>query len=151
PKEELKEIVSYVSLEELYEKSDLISLHTPLLESTYHMIDCNSLAKMKHGVVIINCARGELMSIPDVIEAVESEQIGALGLDVFEKEEGIYHHDLRSDIISNRDMAYLRQFPNVIMTQHMAFYTDTAVNSMVEGSITSLHDFFVNGRSAFAL
>ncbi len=148
-KESLKEMVTYVSLDELYEKSDVISLHTPLLDSTYHMIDKNSIAKMKPGVIIINCARGELMSIPDIIEAVETEKIGALGLDVFEKEEGIYHHDLRSDIISNKDMAYLRQFPNVTMTQHMAFYTDAAVASMVEGSLEALLSFYNKSESSY--
>ncbi len=148
-KENVKEMATYVSLEELYEKSDVISLHTPLLDSTYHMINRDSLAKMKQGVTIINCARGELMSIPDVIDAVESEKIGALGLDVFEKEEGIYHHDLRSDIISNKDMAYLRQFPNVTMTQHMAFYTDAAVASMVEGALLAMKDFYDLGESSY--
>lgn len=151
PKDSLTKMLTYVSLDELYKESDVISLHTPLLDSTYHMIDKNSLKKMKQGVVIINCARGELMSIPDIIEAVESEKIGALGLDVFEKEEGIYHHDLRSDIISNRDMAYLRQFPNVTMTQHMAFYTDAAVRSMVEGALYSLSDFYKKGESMYEI
>ena len=151
PKESLINMVTYVSLNDLYKESDVISLHTPLLDSTYHMINKSSLAKMKQGVVIINCARGELMSIPDIIEAVESEKIGALGLDVFEKEEGIYHHDLRSDIISNRDMAYLRQFPNVTMTQHMAFYTKEAVGSMVEGALCSLHDFYELGETSYEI
>ncbi|MFA9462975.1 MAG: D-isomer specific 2-hydroxyacid dehydrogenase family protein [Velocimicrobium sp.] len=150
-KESLKGRVTYVSLEALYRESDVISLHTPLLDSTYHMIDKDSIAQMKQGVVIINCARGELMSISDVIDAVESEKIGALALDVFEKEDGIYHHDLRSDIISNKDMAYLRQFPNVIMTQHMAFYTDAAVCSMVEGALESLYDLYEKGESEYEL
>lgn len=148
---DIKEKAKYVNLETLYKECDIISLHTPLLDSTYHMIDKEVLAKMKNGVVLINCARGELMNIPDIIEGVESTKIGALGLDVFEKEDGIYHEDRRTDIISNRDMAYLRQFPNVTMTQHMAFYTDAAVSSMVEGAILSLDSFYRTGNSGYEI
>ena len=130
--------VEYTDLETLYVSCDVISLHTPLLESTYHMIDGRALGGMKDGVILINCARGELMDMNDMIRGVEEEKIGGLGLDVFEKEEGIYHRDRRSDIIKNREMAYLRQFPNVIMTQHMAFYTDRAVSSMVRGGLEGI-------------
>ena len=81
------------------------------------------------------------MDIEAVIHGVEEEKIGAVALDVFENENGIYHHDRRTDIIKNREMAYLRQFPNVIMTQHMAFYTQQAVDSMVKCGIESLAAF----------
>lgn len=141
----------YVDLDTLYRSCDVISLHTPLLDSTYHMINKESLEKMKDGVVLINCARGELMQMSDIIEGIETEKIGAVGLDVFEKEDGIYHEDRRTDIISNRDMAYLRQFPNVTMTQHMAFYTDAAVSSMVEGALVSLDSFHNTGKSDYEL
>lgn len=99
------------------------------------------------GVTIINCARGELMNIPDMIRGIETQKIGALALDVFDKEDGIYHENRRDDILSNRDMAYLRQFPNVIMTQHMAFYTDAAVQSMVFCGIEGLCDFAKTGHT----
>ncbi|MGN0352557.1 MAG: NAD(P)-dependent oxidoreductase [Roseburia sp.] len=128
----------YCSLEELYEKSDIISLHVPLATQTRYMINEEAIAKMKKGVVLINCARGELMCLKDVIKGIESEKIGALGLDVIEDEEGIYHEDRRSDIISNQNMAYIRQFPNVTMTQHMAFYTKEAVKSMATGGIRNI-------------
>lgn len=137
----------YVSLDELYQQSDIISLHVPLLDSTYQMISQDSIAKMKNGVILVNCARGELMNIADLIYAIEHEKIGALALDVFEKEEGIYHFDRRTDIIKNRDMAYIRQFPNVIMTQHIAFYTDRAVEEMVVCGVQSLHSF-IKGEKA---
>ncbi|WP_374163547.1 D-isomer specific 2-hydroxyacid dehydrogenase family protein [Arcticibacter sp. MXS-1] len=137
----------YVSLDELYRQSDIISLHVPLFESTAQMINKESIAKMKDGVILVNCARGELMNITDLISAIEHEKIGALALDVFEKEEGIYHFDRRTDIIKNRDMAYIRQFPNVIMTQHIAFYTDTAVGDMVSFGVKSLVSFVQEGRA----
>lgn len=132
---------TYVSLEELYAKSDIISLHLPYNEQTFQMINRESLAKMKKGVLLINCARGELMDIADVIDAIEQEQLGGLALDVFENENGIYHQNHRLNIIKNRDMAYLRQFPNVIMTQHIAFYTQNAVDDMVRCGIESLIAF----------
>ncbi|GFZ29857.1 lactate dehydrogenase [Clostridium zeae] len=147
----VKEKATYVDLDTLYKECDVITLHTPLLESTYHMINDESIKKMKDNVVLINCARGELMNIPALINGIETRKIGALGLDVFENEEGIYHIDRRTDIISNRDMAYLRQFPNVIMTQHMAFYTDAAVRSMVNSAITSLVSFINTGESDYEI
>ena len=124
--------IEYCSLEELYAKSDIISLHTPLSNQTRHM--------MKGGVILINCARGELMCVDDIIEGIETRKIGALGLDVIEHEEGIYHMDRRSDILANRNMAYLRQFPNVTMTQHIAFYTEEAVKSMAESGIVNVRN-----------
>lgn len=131
----------YVSLTELYNKSDIITLHTPLLDSTRFMIGEEAIAQMKPDALLVNCARGELMDIRAVIQAIENERIGGVALDVFADEDGIYHHDRRTDIIKNRDMAYLRQFPNVIMTQHMAFYTAEAVDSMVACGIESLLAF----------
>jgi lactate dehydrogenase-like 2-hydroxyacid dehydrogenase len=138
---------TYVSLEELYARADVISLHIPLFASTIQIINKVSLSKMKDGVILINCSRGELMNIPDLIDAIEHEKIGALGLDVFENEAGIYHFDRRTEIIKNRDMAYIRQFPNVIMTQHMAFYTDAAVQDMVACGINNLVSFITTGTA----
>ncbi len=140
--------VTFVSLDELYSLSDIITLHTALVKETYHMIDQAAIARMKDGVVLINCARGELMDIEAMIEGIETEKIGALGLDVIENEEGIYHRDRRSDILTNRQMAYIRQFPNVTMTHHMAFYTEAAVQSMVEYSIINLVSCVQTGTCA---
>lgn len=147
----IKEIAEYVLLDELYARSDVISLHTPLTDTTRQMINSDSINQMKDGVTLINCSRGELMKIPDIIQGIENEKIGALALDVFEKETGIYHLDRRNDIISNRDMAYLRQFPNVIMTQHIGFYTDAAVNSMVSCALDSIVSLIQKGSSKYQL
>lgn len=130
--------LTYCSLEELYQTCDIISLHIPLSNQTRHMIDRKAISRMKDGVILINCARGELMCMDDVIAGIETQKIGALGLDVIEDEEGIYHQDLRSDILINRNMAYVRQFPNVTMSQHMAFYTQEAVRSMAESGIVNI-------------
>lgn len=138
PKKELESLVQYVSQEEVLRNSDIITFHVPLTDSTYHMVNPDTLTQMKNGVILINTARGELMDTEALIEGIESRKIGALGIDVLENENGIYHRDLRSDIIRNRAMAYLRQFPNVTMTQHIAFYTGEAVAGMVDGGIRSL-------------
>lgn len=135
---EADKLAKYVSIEQLYREADVITLHVPLLPDTYHMINNDTLQKMKKGVILINCARGALTDIKCLIKGIESEQIGALGLDCIEYEEDIVHKDLRTDIFSNRDMAYLRQFKNVIHTQHMAFYTDSAVRSMVHCGVYGL-------------
>ena len=143
---EAAKLGQYVGLDTLYRQSDIITLHTPLLDSTWHMINEWTIAKMKPDVLLINCARGELMDIAAVTRAVEDQKIGGVAMDVFENENEIYHHDRRTDILKNREMAYLRQFPNVIMTQHMAFYTAEAVDSMVKCGIESLIAFH-NGEN----
>lgn len=127
--------VTYVGLDELYAKSDLVTVHIPLMESTRGIIDREAIAKMRDGVVLMNVSRGELMDADALVEGIESEKIGALAMDVFPEEDGIYHVSRTHDILANRNMAYLRQFPNVILTQHIAFYTDIDVDSMVEQGI----------------
>ena len=121
----------YTDLDTLLRTCDVISLHMPLTEATHHMIDRAAIAKMKTGVILINCARGGLTGI-------ETEKIGALGMDTVEGEEGIVHGDHRTDILSNRNWFYLHQFRNVIMTQHMAFYTQEAVESMVRCGVEGI-------------
>lgn len=136
----IKGLVKYLPLDEVYRQADILTLHMPLFDTTYHMINDGSIAKMKDGVVLINCARGALSDIHALIRGIESQKIGALGIDVLENEEEIVHKNLKTDIFSNRDMAYLRQFKNVVHTQHMAFYTDAAVKSMVECGVSCLMD-----------
>ena len=138
PNDSGRAIAEYVDLDTLYARADVISLHCNLTSENTGMINKDSIAKMKDGVILINCARGELMRVDDIIEGIETRKIGALGLDVIEHEEGIYHMDRRSDILANRNMAYLRQFPNVTMTQHIAFYTEEAVKSMAESGIVNV-------------
>lgn len=137
-KEEIGDYAQYVDLNTLYAESDMITLHVPLTDQTYHMINRDSLKKMKDGVVLINCARGELAENDALIQGIESGKIGALGLDTVEDETGITHVDHRIDILSNQKMAYLRQFRNVVMTPHMAFYTETAVRNMVRCGVQGI-------------
>ena len=135
---EAEKLAEYVDQETIYKECDVISLHMPLFDSTYHIIDEKTIAKMKDGVILINCARGGLTDINALVDGIESEKIGALGMDTVEGEEGIVHEDRRTDIISNRNWFYLHQFRNVIMTQHMAFYTKEAVESMVRCGVEGI-------------
>ena len=131
----------------MYALSDIITYHVPCLPTTKHMLNEESLAKMKDGVILINTARGELFDIKTLIKGIESEKIGALAMDVFEGEEGIYHQNRLVDILRNRDMAYLRQFPNVIFTPHMAFYTQLSMESMMQIGIEGLLEFNATGTT----
>ena len=136
---------NFCPLEDLIKNSDVISINSPLTKDNYHLVNKQTISKMKDGVVIVNTARSELTNIQDLIEGIETQKIGALALDVFDNEDEIYHHYFSTDIIKNRDMAYLRQFPNVILTQHMAFFTDSAVNEMIINSLNNLLDFYNTG------
>lgn len=138
----------YVSLDEIWEQSDVITFHTPLTTENFHIVNRDSLGKMKDGVILINTARGELMDVDALIEGIESKKIGRLAMDVFDAEEGIYHENLRDAIIQNRSMAYLRQFPNVVMTPHIAFYTAEAVESMVQGGVRGIYEILTAGKTA---
>lgn len=140
PREELSGLAEFTDLETIWRECDIITFHMPCTPETHEIVNRETIARMKDGVVLINTARGELMDIEALIEAVESEKIGGLAMDVFRNEQGIYHSDRKTDIFRNRKMAYLRQFPNVVLTQHMAFYTEESVVSMVDCGIQSLID-----------
>ena len=135
--EEVLKYGKYVDLEYLFKNSDIITLHMPATDDNYHMINKESLSKMKDGVFIINTARGSLINTDDFIEAIENGKIGGAALDVIEHEAGLYYNDLKGQILSNKDLAILKSFHNVIVTPHTAFYTNQAVSDMVENSIKS--------------
>ena len=136
--ESVKEYADYVeNVQEIYQKCDLITLHMPLFESNFHMIDESALSQMKDGVVLINTARGGLIDTKALIKGLESGKVGAAGLDVIEDEFGLYYKDLKAQCLRKHDLSILRAFPNVVVTPHMAFYTDQAVSDMVKNSILS--------------
>lgn len=135
--ENVKGYAEYTDLDTIYKECDLITLHMPLAEDNFHLIGKEAFGKMKDGVVIVNTARGGLIDTKALIEAIESGKAGAAGLDVIEDEFGMYYYDRKSDVLSKRDLYILRGFPNVIVTPHMAFYTDQAVSDMVKHSIES--------------
>lgn len=129
--------VEYLSLEEIYRKCDVISLHAPLTPDTFHMINKEAIDMMPDGVIIVNTARGGLIDSDALIDALESGKVAACGLDVVEDEFDMYYYDRRADVLGNRRLSILRDMPNVVVTPHMAFYTDRAVSDMVRNSIIS--------------
>ena len=133
--EEAKKYASYCTLDELFEKSDVITFHTPATKSSYHMVNEETLRQMKDGVVIVNTARGSIIDTPAFLDALESGKVGAAALDVIENELGIFYGDYKYQVVGHREMSILKDLPNVLMLPHMAFYTENAVSDMVEHSI----------------
>lgn len=149
--DQLRDLIEYVSLKELIAGSDVITLHAPLFDSNYHMINRECIDQMKDGVCIVNCGRGPLIDTEALIYGIETGKIGAAGLDVIEDELGIFHEDHRLNVLSNHQLSVLRAFPNVIVTPHAAFYTDQAVSDMVEIALESLVSFMDNGTSRWEI
>ena len=135
--DEVAQMAEYVPLDELYARSDVITLHTNATEENHHLIDAKAIETMKPGVTIINTARGKLIDSDALIAGLESGKIGAAGLDVLENENGLYYYNRMGDVIPNPELAVLRSMPNVILTDHTAFYTHEDVESMVRGVLES--------------
>ena len=119
--EEVKQYAQYVSLEEIYRNCDMITLHMPLTDDNFHLLNREAFAQMKDGVVIINTARGPLIDTEALLDALESGKVGAAGLDVVENEVGLYHKDWKNTVIHNRYIPLLRGFNNVVLTSHKAY------------------------------
>ena len=132
---------SYVSLDELYALSDIITLHCPLTDATHYMINSDSIAKMRGGVMIINTGRGQLIHTNDLIEGLKEKKVGSAGLDVYE-EEGEYFYEDRSDKIMDDDvLARLLSFNNVILTSHQGFFTGEALRNIAMTTLQNVADF----------
>ena len=138
PRDDLKGYCEYVTLDELYKESDAITLHTPATKDNFHMINKETINKMKDGVVIINCARGALINTQDLIEAVKSRKVSNVALDAIEDEMGLYFNDLSHSDLVHDDLNALRSSDHIIVSPHMAWYTDGAVDDMVINSLTSI-------------
>ena len=136
-----EEGISYVSLDELYRESDIISLHCPLTDQTKYMIDKDSIDKMKEGVMIINTGRGQLINTNDLIEGLKEKKIAAAGLDVYEEEGEYFYEDKSDKIIDDDVLARLLSFNNVIVTSHQAFFTKEALHKIVETTLQNIEDF----------
>ena len=133
--------VSYCSLNELFEKSDIISLHCPLTPETNQIINKNSISLMKKGVMLINTSRGKLVDTDAIIKGLKDGQIGYLGIDVYEQEENLFFKDLSEMVILDDKISRLMTFPNVLVTAHQAFFTDVALTQIAQTTIQNLSDF----------
>jgi D-specific alpha-keto acid dehydrogenase len=131
----------YVSLDELLQLSDIVTLHTPLNADTHHLLGRQRIEQMKHGALIINTGRGPLIDNEALIPALESGKLGGAALDVLEGEEGIFYADCREKPIESKPLLRLQELPNVIISPHTAYYTDHALSDTVENSITNCLKF----------
>lgn len=143
--QELKDLgVEYVSQEKLLAESDIISLHCPLMEATHHLINKDSISKMKENVMLINTSRGGLVDTKAVIDGLKSKHIGYLGIDVYEQEEKLFFRDLSHTIIEDDTIQRLMSFPNVLVTAHQAFFTEEALHQIATSTLSSLSHFEKN-------
>ena len=134
--------ISYVSLEELLEQSDIISLHCPLTDATRHMIDAAAIEKMKKGAVIVNTSRGGLIDAEALLEGIKARKVGAACLDVYEEESDIFFEDRSGHILNDDLLSRLISMPNVIVTSHQAFLTEEALNNIAETTVSNILSCF---------
>lgn len=138
--------IEYVSKEELFRRSDIISLHCPLTDSTYHIIDEEALSLTKKGVYIINTSRGALIDSEALLKALKDYRVGGAGLDVYEEESELFFEDFSGSVIQDDTLSLLVNMPNVIVTSHQAFLTREALTNIAEVTINNLYDFFAGNE-----
>ena len=133
--------VRYVELSELLRESDVISLHCPLTEESYHLLDAEALGRCKRGVVIINTSRGALIDAEALLAAIKARQVGAACLDVYEEENEFFFEDFSGHIVDDDVLARLISMPNVIVTSHQAFLTEEALMNIAETTVDNIVNF----------
>ena len=140
PMPDLVGAAEYVSLDTLLAESDIITLHAPGIPETYHLLGAEEIRRMKSGVILVNCGRGSLIDTDAMIAALISGHIGYAALDTIEHEENLYYHNLCGVALDRPQRAQLLSLPNVLLSSHMAFYTEQAVGDMVRNSVAALCD-----------
>ncbi len=133
--------VRYVAFDTLLAESDIVSLHVPLLPETRHLLNAQTLSKMKPGAFIVNTSRGKLVDTGALIAALKSGQIGGVALDVYEEEEGIFFEDLSGQILQDDELSRLLTFPNVLITAHQGFLTREALGEIARVTTQNLLKF----------
>lgn len=140
--------IEYVDLDELFVRSDVISLHCPLTEETHHMIDAAAMEKMKTGVVLLNTSRGALIDSAALLDGIKARKVGAACLDVYEEESELFFEDFSGHIIEDDTLARLISMPNVIVTSHQAFLTREALDNIAKTTTDNIVSFFQDGLCA---
>lgn len=138
--------IEYVSLDTLWRESDVISLHCPLTDETYHMIDAESIEKMKKGVIIVNTSRGALIDAEALLAAIKSRKLGAACLDVYEEESELFFEDFSGHIVDDDVLARLISMPNVLVTSHQAFLTEEALDNIAQTTVGNIAAFLCEGK-----
>ena len=136
--------VEFVDLDTLFKESDVISLHCPLTKATYHMINKDSIAKMKKGVYFINTSRGALVDTASLLDALNEGKIRGAGLDVYEEEEDLFFEDKSLTIVKDNVLSLLISRPNVIITSHQAFLTDESLTQIARTTFDNLDQYFAH-------
>ena len=139
--------INYVSLEELFKQSDIISLHCPLTPETKYIINKDSINLMKKGVAIINTSRGGLINSEDLLQGIKDRKIGTVCLDVYEEESDIFFEDKSGHIMNDPILLQLIAMPNVIITSHQAFLTKEALNNIADTTTNNILNFFNDGSN----
>lgn len=135
----------YVTLDELYKNSDIISLHCPLTKETDKLINKESIDKMKNGVIIINTSRGKLIDTKNLIKKLSEGKIGGLGLDVYEDEDEFFLNDMSNSYIRDKHLSILLSMPNVVITSHQAFFTKEALDKIASDTFENITDIIKKG------
>lgn len=135
------DFVEYVELKELWEKSDLISLHCPLTDDTYHLVCTDTINQMKQDVVLVNTSRGALIKTDDLIKGIRSKKFFGVGLDVYEEETHNVFENREDDILETSVTARLLSFPNVIVTSHQGFFTEEALSAISRTTLQNARDY----------
>ena len=143
----IKDFVTYVTLDELLAQSDLISLHCPLMDNTYHLINRETIQKMKDGVILVNTSRGALVKTDDLIEGIRAHKFFGVGLDVYEEETPNVFEDRSDEILEHSVTARLLSFPNVMITSHQGFFTHEALSAIAQTTLENVRVFEKNGES----
>lgn len=144
----LKDIVTYVSLDELLAQSDLVTLHCPLTDHTYHLINRETIQKMKDGVILVNTSRGALVKTEDLIEGIRAHKFFGVGLDVYEEEAPNVFEDRSDEILEHSVTARLLSFPNVMITSHQGFFTREALSAIARTTLDNVKVFETNSESS---
>ena len=137
--------INYVSIDDIWEKSDIISFHCPLTDENKHMVNADTIEKMKKGVVLLNTSRGALIDSAALLEGIKNRRIGAACLDVYEEESDVFFHDFSGHIVEDDTLARLISMPNVIVTSHQAFLTNEALENIADTTFSNIEEFFLNG------
>jgi len=133
---------SYADMDTVLRTSDFITIHVPLLPQTHHLINEEAFSKMKQDVVLVNTSRGEIVHIPSLVKALEQKKMWGVALDVFEGEKKyIFHDQSKSGFRDDPDLAKLAQFEHVILSSHIAFYTDQAVEQITAKTLSNYQGF----------
>lgn len=140
--------MDYMSIDELFANSDIITLHCPLTPQTHYLVNAESIGRMREGVMLINTSRGAVVDTRAVVDGLKSGHIGALGLDVYEEETEYFFEDRSAQLIADDVLARLLTFPNVIVTSHQAFFTREALSAIAHTTLDNLSQFEREGRCA---